>query len=260
MGWDSFYIPGRKQTTRKLTQPNCWQTPLRNTAGDWVRFFFSKWEPCLFLFSVFCPTDMTHKTIQKSTTATISCLKTTKNKNYKWGFPFVCTCGPHTRLRFLIESRKKIEWGMAGMPLVIVTTCFMCRNRFLVISLDGLTNWAVRLILIVSLCLQGCLHQVSLTMIFLAVVRFSCQNLGKNQYLWGMSGISARPSRILKMVRPVCTLFVQGQRFRNLKSKLQWFTRYIRPSDPFSVFLARPARMFYSVTGIAYYCTFCVLP
>ena len=40
-------------------------------------------------------------------------------------------------LKFQIESRK-IEWGIAVKPLVLITTCLMYRNRFLVISRDGL--------------------------------------------------------------------------------------------------------------------------
>ena len=35
-----------------------------------------------------------------------------------------------------IETRQ-IERGIAVMPLVLITTCLMYRNRFLVTSLDG---------------------------------------------------------------------------------------------------------------------------
>ena len=71
------------------------------------------------------------------------------------GFPFVCTCGSNTRFKFEIETRK-IERGIAAMPLVLITTCSMYRNRFGVVSL-WVTNWAVEQISIVSLCLQDCL-------------------------------------------------------------------------------------------------------
>ena len=37
------------------------------------------------------------------------------------GFPIVCTCGSNTRLKFQIETRK-IERGIAGIPLVLITT------------------------------------------------------------------------------------------------------------------------------------------
>ena len=52
----------------------------------------------------------------------------------KAGFPVVCVCGSNTT--FQIEIRQ-IERGIAVMPLVLITTCLMRRNRFLVTSLEG---------------------------------------------------------------------------------------------------------------------------
>ena len=73
----------------------------------------------------------------KNTKATISCLT---YGGVGAGCPFVCTyihtCGSNTRLKFQIKARK-IERGIAVLPLVLITTCLMYRNRFLVISLDG---------------------------------------------------------------------------------------------------------------------------
>ena len=47
------------------------------------------------------------------------------------------------------------------MLLVLITTCLMYRSRFFGHISRSVTNWAVQLISIVSLCLQDCLHQFS---------------------------------------------------------------------------------------------------
>ena len=59
---------------------------------------------------------------QKNTNATITCLKNRVSNGA--GFPFVCTCGLNTRLKFQIETRK-IERGIAIMPPVLISTCFI---------------------------------------------------------------------------------------------------------------------------------------
>ena len=88
-----------------------------------------------FLFLI-CSRDMTDKRIWKDTKSTITCLKNRIGTGA--GFPFVCTCGSNTTFKFHIETRK-IERGIALiiMPLVLITTCLMYRNRFLVTSRDG---------------------------------------------------------------------------------------------------------------------------
>ena len=90
-------------------------------------------KPAPVLF-IFCSREMTDKRIRKNTKATITCLK--KRRSSGAGFPFVCTFGSNTRLKFQIETRK-IKRGIAVMPLVLITACSMYRNRFCVISLDA---------------------------------------------------------------------------------------------------------------------------
>ena len=85
-------------------------------------------------FFFFCSRDMIDKAVRKNTKAAITCLK--KKTEKEASLTFVCTCGSKMRLKFQIETRK-IERGIAVIPLVLITTCFMCRNRFLVISRDG---------------------------------------------------------------------------------------------------------------------------
>ena len=76
---------------------------------------------------------MTDTRIRKNTKAAITRLNNRTSNGA--GFPFVCTCGSNTRFKFQIETRK-IEQGIVAMPLVLIT-CFMYRNRFPVVSLDG---------------------------------------------------------------------------------------------------------------------------
>ena len=93
------------------------------------------WTWCLLCTSqqiesrslLFFVRDMTDSTIRNNTRATITCLKKKRKKGA--GFPFVCTCGSSTRLKFQIEARK-IEWGIAVMPLVLITTCHNAQRSF----------------------------------------------------------------------------------------------------------------------------------
>ena len=83
-------------------------------------------------------------------------------------------CGSSTRLKFRIETRK-IERSVAVVPLALITArYFAYRNRFFCHISWWVTNWALQLVSIVSLCLQDCLHQSSPwsgTMIFGAIMQ-----------------------------------------------------------------------------------------
>ena len=59
----------------------------------------------------------------------------------------------------LSDRNSQIERGIAVIPLVLTTTCLMYSNRFFGHISWWVTNWAVQLTSIVSLCLQDCLHQ-----------------------------------------------------------------------------------------------------
>ena len=65
-------------------------------------------------------------------------------KEKKGGRLVVCMCSSNTRFKFQIETRK-IERGIEVVPLVLIVTCLMYRNRFWVVSLEWWrTGWWVR--------------------------------------------------------------------------------------------------------------------
>ena len=77
---------------------------------------------------------MTHPTIRKNTKTKTCWKKITHTVG-----PTVNTfepCGSKTGLKIRIETGK-IERGIAVIPLVLITTCSMYRNRVLVIYFDG---------------------------------------------------------------------------------------------------------------------------
>ena len=158
-------------------------------------------KPAPFL-CIFCWTNMTDTRIRKNTKATITCLK--KRRSSGAGFPFVCTFGSNTRLKFQIETRK-IKRGIAVMPLVLITACSMYRNRFCVISLDAWRTGQCNRYRS-SPCVFRTVY-TNFTLIgnndFLKLLhKFYVKNVAKNRWFWVSSDISTRSSRIRKLFRP----------------------------------------------------------
>ena len=73
------------------------------------------------------------------------------------------------------------------MPRVLITSCSMFGNRFLSHISWWMTNWAVQLISIVSLCLQDRPHQISVLIenddFFSCHTNFRLKPVAKNWYL-----------------------------------------------------------------------------
>ena len=172
---------------------------------------------------------MTDKRIWKDTKSTITCLKNRIGTGA--GFPFVCTCGSNTTFKFHIETRK-IERGIALiiMPLVLITTCLMYRNRFWVISLEwwrtGQCNRCRSSPCVFRTAVYTKFHLNREEWFFLTVTDFRWKVSPKIRWFWVFLDISTRSSRIRKLFGPAYAPLCHGQCFQFSSPNLQWSTSF----------------------------------
>ena len=111
-------------------------------------------------------------------------------------------CGSDTSSVMPIEIRENESAIAAVVPLCSHDYLFNIQKPFFGHTCWWVTNWAMQLISIVSLCLEDDLHKNSPwsgTRIFGALMRMWGENVIKKWIFWVLLDVSTRSSRILKM-------------------------------------------------------------
>ena len=175
---------------------------------------------CFVLFCFFSERDDRYNDPKKY----LSDINLSQKRTKGPGFPLACIWyAVRTRGRTQIDIRK-IERGIAEMQLVLITACFMYRNRFLVISWwTGQYN-SYRSCPCVFRAIYTNFHLARERRFLMLSHRWQKCRQENGNFLVFLN-ISARSSRILKLFGPAYALLSHGQCFQFSSPNLQWLTR-----------------------------------